>query len=694
MRPQRPRAARAVAASLVTAALLAGALPGNWALAVAPRQPGSKPAVPAAPRDSIELPGTTYRVSLTSREGQADGASGAPSISADGRLVVFLSAAPRLGADPEAGPAVVLRDRVAGTTRTVFASTPGPVTGAAALPASRVVEATISGDGRWIAFTIDQSTTSFEHRVIGMWDASTGAITAAFPPDLLKRAPVADQPALSFDGRLLAFRTPDGIADRDGNEADDVYVLDRATGSVALASAGPGGIPGRGGGSDQPSISADGRWVAFRSAASRLVPGVSPTLPQVYLHDRDTGSTVLVSHRPDGAPGSGASGDPSVSGDGRVVAFGSRAEDLVGGDGNKAADIFAWDRDRDALTLASVSTEGAQSNSTTTEGVVSADGRSVVFASMADTLVPKDTNGNATSREGTLDVFVRDLVAGRTTRVSVGNGPSQANGTSRRPAISASGRYVAFDSSADNLVRGDTNKQIDTFVRDRTPALRLAANPTDYGTVAIGTPGLTRTITATSTGATAILISGVSVVGDAAPDFLVAADGCTGHLLYPGERCEVQILFSAPAPGSVTARARFATDAPSRRVEVTLRATVQKTTLEIDPKIGPPGTVVVATGTGFPINAPVDLNWSAGITPVPLTPVFADPQGRFVAQVLVLPRDSIGKRDLVAKVTLPGAEFLPPKAPFLVVEGTGTPPTIDLVQVWADALGRPILLRR
>jgi len=772
---QRPRAARAVAASLVATALLAGALPGPGSQAATPGRPEPRRPAPAAPQDSLEQPGTTYRVSLTSREAQADGSSGRPAISADGRYVVFLSNASNLGANPKAGPAVVLRDRVAGTTTRVFASrrtastvnvppsTPFSTylvetanTGATTIyvasisglqvgsvieigshdqrtvarvsllgssggaidlesPISATYKArtpvvlvsvprrvevsatagspTISGDGRWVAFTISGSIAGQTQQTIAFWDRTTKDVTGM--PST--RAGTVDfaAPALSYDGRFLAFQTRLALVpELDSNESGDVYVLDRGQARFELVSAAADGRAGLRGGSDSPAISADGNWVAFRSFALNFAAGVDPKIPQVYLRDLAGRSIVLVSHQPGGAPGVGASEAPSVSGDGRVVVFGSRAEDLVRGDGNNARDVFAWDRDRDALALASVSSEGAQSNSTSGEGVVSADGRSVAFASMADTLVPKDGNGNAASREGPFDVFVRDLVAGRTTRVSVGNGPNEANGTSRRPAISATGRYVAFDSVATNLVRRDTNKQVDTFVRDRTPALRLADNPTDYGTVAIGTPGLTRTITATSTGATAILISGVSITGKSAGDFLVAADGCTGRALYPGERCEVQVLFTAPAPGAVTAGARFAIDAPSRRAEVTLRATVRKTTLEIDPEIGPPGTVVVATGTGFPVNAPVDLRWSAGITPVPLTPVFADAEGKFVAQVLVLPRDRTGKRNLVASVTLPGAEFQPPKAAFLVVTGSGTPPTIDLVQVWADALGRPILLRR
>ena len=690
----RPRAARAAAASLVAVALLAGVTPGPGGLAAAPGPTGPTPPAPAAAGDSIERPGTTYRVSLTDGEGQANEASAQPAISADGRYVVFLSLAPNLGANPPAGPAVVIRDRLAGTTRTIFASTPAPIGTTVAVPALRVTEATISGDGRWVAFTVDRSTASQERRIIAFWDAGTGAITAAFGAVLQRLAPVAEQPSLSYDGRFLAFATPAGIDDIDSNEHTDVYVLDRSTGTATLASAANNGRPGLRADSDSPSISADGNWVAFCSFATNFAAGTSQKIPQVYLRDLAGRTTTLVSHGPGGAPGVGASEAPSISGDGRVVAFGSRAEDLVTGDANDARDVFAWDRDRDAVVLVSMSSEGVQGNSTSIDPAVSADGRSVAFASMADTLVPNDGNGDGGSREAPLDIFVRDLVTGRTTRVSVGNGPNEANGSSRRPAISQTGRYVAFDSTASDLVRRDTNKSLDVFVRDREPALRLAENPTDFGTVAIGTPGLTRTITATSTGASAIQISGLSLAGKAAADFLVAADACTGRVLYPGERCEVQVLFTAATTGAATATARFTTDAPTKRTEVALRATVRRTTLEIEPVLGPPGTVVVATGTGFPAGAPVNLRWTVGITPVPLTPVFADAEGTFVAQVLVLPRDRPARRHLVAEVSLPGTQFEAPKAAFLVVPGSGTPPTSGLVQVWTDELGKPILLRR
>jgi Tol biopolymer transport system component len=693
---RRPRAARVAAGAIAVATLVAALLPGAATQAAAPRRPHAAPPAPAAARDSLEQPGTTYRVSLTSREAQANGRSYGPAISANGRYIVFLSDSPLLGARAGAGPAVVLRDQVTGTTRTVFASTPDRISSSMlariVIPGTTVLEATISGDGKWIALTTEVNGSNTP--TIAIWEVAKRKLSAAFSTTWQRRIPRADQPSLSYDGRYLAFRTPIDAERRDANDYADVYVYDRETKAAQAVSLANNNLTGYRGESGSPAISPDGNWVAFRSFAAGLAPGTNPKIPQVYLRDIGGRTTYLVSHRPDGDPGSADSGDPSVSRDGRVVAFSSRAADLVAGDGNNAADVFAWDRASDTVDLVSVSSEGARGNDTSREGAVSADGRSVAFTSMADGLVPRDRNGGTTPRENPTDVFVHDLVTGRTSRVSIGNGPNEADGSSAQPAISATGRWVAFSSTATNLVRRDTNERVDVFLRDRPPALRLVEDPTDFGAVAIGTPGLSRTITATSTGATAIRISTVALAGSAAADFLVAADGCSGRVLYPAERCEVRVLFTASSPGAATARARFTTDGPDRRADVTLRATVRRTTLEIDPEIGPPGTVVVATGTGFPANTPVDLSWTVGITPVPLEPVYSDDTGRFVAQVLVLPRDRMGKRSLVGAVSLPGTGWQPPKAAFLVVPGSGTPPTSGVVQVWEDSLGRPILLRR
>ncbi len=666
-----------------------------------PVRPTGTPAIPpAAAGDSLELPGTTYRASVTSAESQSDGPSALATVSANGRWVVFISNAANLGADPAVGPAVVLRDRIAGKTTRVLASRSSGYSPVGAITTVRVEDPTISGDGRWVAFVVGSASAAGAtgSRTIGLWDRTNGKVSA-LPLPAVTKGPAwqVDSPSLSFDGRFVAFRTDDGLVGTDTNEYSDIYVMDRSTAALERVSVASSGTQGLRGDSTEPSISPDGRFVAFTSTAMRLVDvETTPKISQVYLHDRETGATVLVSRRPDGQAGTGASSAPSVSRDGLVVAFTSLAGDLVADDGNAIRDVFAWTAADGSVVRASVSTEGAAGNGSSVGGVVSADGRFVAFASSASNLVPDDTNGGgvAATRLPAYDVFVRDLVRGRTTRVSIGNGPKQSDGSSTRPSISATGRYVAFDSTAANLVRRDTNKALDVFVRDREPAIRIAQSPTSFGTVLIGTPGSTETITATSTGSSALEVQGVALGGTAAADFLVAADSCTGATLYPGDTCTIQVVFLAPTVGARSARARFTDSAPSSPQDVALRAEVPKPTLKIDPPVGPPGIVVLATGTGFTPGATVDLAWSAGITPTPLAPVIAGPDGTFTAQVLVLPREQPGDRDLRATVTLPGIEFPAPRAPFLVVAGSGTPPVSGVIQVFADALGAPIILRR
>ena len=210
----------------------------------------------------------------------------------------------------------------------------------------------------------------------------------------------------------------------------------------------------------ETSISADGRWVAFSSEATNLVPGDTNDAEDVFVRDRMTGTTQRVSVRTDGSQGDGMSGRYwlGISADGQYVAFWSLATNLVGDDTNERSDVFV--RDLVAGTTQRVSIgSGGQANRDSYGSAISANGRYVAFYSGARNLVADDTNQSE-------DVFVRDLVAGTTRRVSVGPGGRQANSGSFDPAISADGRHVAFVSRASNLVAGDTLRTLDVFVRD------------------------------------------------------------------------------------------------------------------------------------------------------------------------------------------------------------------------------------
>jgi Tol biopolymer transport system component len=196
------------------------------------------------------------------------------------------------------------------------------------------------------------------------------------------------------------------------------------------------------------------RWVAGTLPAAVLIAGVP-----VAAHAADRDTTVLVSVSKTGGVGKRTSAEPAISGNGRYVAFASHASNLVPGDINNRMDVFVRDLATGVTRIASLGAGGVQGNFRSTQPAISADGRYVAFTSDATNLVPGDTNGWP-------DVFVRDTLAGTTTRVSVSTTGVQADHDSAAPAISADGRYVAFVSGATTLVPGDTNGTSDVFVHD------------------------------------------------------------------------------------------------------------------------------------------------------------------------------------------------------------------------------------
>jgi Tol biopolymer transport system component len=293
-------------------------------------------------------------------------------------------------------------------------------------------------------------------------EAATGAVTS--------RASVSTSGAQGFrsssdgspsaDGRYVAFgSSARNLVTGDTNLVEDVFVRDRLAGTTRRVSVGQGGVQGNGA-SILPSISGDGRYVAFMSDATNLVPGDTNHTTDVFVRDLVGGSTRRVSVGAGGQQGNGASSWPSISSDGLHVGFLSAASDLVPGDTNGTFDVFVRDLLAKTTQRVSVGAHGAQGAGNSLYPAVSGNGRFVAFQSDAPNLVPGDLNGS-------LDIFVRDRLNGTTRRASVGPGGVEADGPStNRPAISADGRFVAFDSSAANLVAGDTNQFQDIFVRD------------------------------------------------------------------------------------------------------------------------------------------------------------------------------------------------------------------------------------
>ena len=256
-------------------------------------------------------------------------------------------------------------------------------------------------------------------------------------------------PEISTDGRYVTFfSVATNLVPGGSSGVGDIFVRDLQAGTTELVSVGLGGAAANDH-SDTPAISAHGRYVTFGSYATNLVRADYPQFSEnVFLRDRKLGTTELVSVGPKGKPGDGFSDSPSVSANGRYVAFGSDGTNLVRGATEFLDEIYVRDRKLGTTSLVSVLPNGQPADLSSYFPSISADGRRVAFNSEAD-LVAGATNDSK-------NVFVRDLVAGTTALVSVGPKGRQADGQSGDDglAISPDGLTVAFTSTATNLVPG------------------------------------------------------------------------------------------------------------------------------------------------------------------------------------------------------------------------------------------------
>ena len=303
----------------------------------------------------------------------------------------------------------------------------------------------------------------------GVMSIPAAAADGGPPPD----GPSYD-PSVSADGRWVAFVSEasnllGGASSADPNGFADVFLVDTQTATIRLVSS-AGGAPADGP-SAHPDISADGRYVVFETAATNIVPAdANGSSSDIVRFDAQTGALTLMSRRgATGAQGDGDSFAPTISSDGTKVAFGSRATNLIGNDTNGKADIFVRDVVASVTTRASTDSSGRQANNASYDGAIAPNGTHVALSSLASNLVKGDTNG-------VRDVFLKNLTSGKTIRVSVSTGERQAKGSSGLEDVSADGRSVVFSSFAPNLVKNDTNNKGDVFVRDRVGGTTVRAS--------------------------------------------------------------------------------------------------------------------------------------------------------------------------------------------------------------------------
>jgi Tol biopolymer transport system component/DNA-directed RNA polymerase specialized sigma24 family protein len=364
---------------------------------------------------------------------QANGPSGGASLSADGRFVTFVSWATNLvdGVEPaceggrRACAQVYLLDRQSGELRLLsqVRGAPGDGdSGMSGLPAGiRQAQTSISGDGSWVAFA------SLAGNLTGTPSVSGVLLVNTRSGDLRRVDRSHDGrlvdghstwATLSQDGRFLAFQTlATNLVTDDTNQAADIYLYDIAHNHLERVTLGREGTGGKGP-SLMPSLSGDGRLVAFRSGAwdlgeeGLISPGSLLGTDHVYLYDREQRRTELASATREHVVGNGHTNTPALSADGQTLIFACQATNLVDADVSTSWDIYLKDLESGALKLLSTGISGGPALNFSHSPAVSADGQVVVFVSHAANLVEGDANAVE-------DIFLYDREGGSLSRINL-----------------------------------------------------------------------------------------------------------------------------------------------------------------------------------------------------------------------------------------------------------------------------------
>jgi Tol biopolymer transport system component len=352
----------------------------------------------------------------------------------------------------------------------------------------------ISADGRFAAFAsaADNLVTGDTNGVSDVFvkDLQTGAIQRASTSGIGAEANgPSTGPSISRDGRYVAFQSEaTNLVALDLNNSTDVFIKDLLSGAIQRASTDRLGTEAAGA-SYGASISDDGQYVAFVSVAENLVGGDVNNDTDVFVKHLPSGTVILASSDSTGGPANDSSSNAELSGNGQFVTFESIATNLVPGDINEFTDVFVKDIQSGTIRRASVDRMGTEADSGSGAPALSSDGRYVAFVSAASNLVPADTNVHS-------DLFVKDLQSGEILRVNTDRNGNQANNDAADAVLSGDGRYVAFTSSASNLVANDTNAGVDVFVKDLRSGAIVRANTGPSGaqanssTWSLGMPSL------------------------------------------------------------------------------------------------------------------------------------------------------------------------------------------------------------
>jgi hypothetical protein len=387
---------------------------------------------------------------------QSDNTSYYSLVSADGRYVVFQSDATNLApGDFNSRQDIFRHDLVNGVTELV-SQEPGGNSGNGI-----AVQPDVSGDGRFVVWSTNASNL-VAGDTNGTWDVFlrdmvTGTTTLISRDHLGNLASArSDGPRITPDARYVVFESDADLVLTDTNGQKDVYRLDRSTGQLALVSVTATGLQGNGW-SYHGAISSSGQRIVFTSGATTFVAGDTNNQVDMFLKDMQSGALTRVNVSTTGAQANNESTWPSISGDGSYIVYSSAASNLVPGDSSGNWDLFGYEVATGVTTRLNVQPNGLQANSyVRSPTALSENGNFVVFASLSTNLVVGDTNGKQ-------DIFMRDRAASVTTRVSLDLGGGEVDGDCFVPHMTADGNVLTYTSDATDIVASDTNARRDIF---------------------------------------------------------------------------------------------------------------------------------------------------------------------------------------------------------------------------------------